>query len=144
MSNQLMPGSKKSGEFVAVAGTVVITVTSEVLKYLNLPHVDPVTALSLMGGALVYAALVTIQKVKGVGSESLAQSLAHAAQNGISNIGTQFEKSQVTAVQADQQSVTVAPAAQPSQVQPVQQVYSDSQEAAPIPTNFAPVENVVN
>jgi hypothetical protein len=138
MANQLAPGSKKSGEFIAFAGASGLAVVSEGLEYLGLPHLDPVMALSLIGGALVYGLIITLQKkFLGTSSGQLAQTGANYVQEAIQDLSGKAE----VKVEA-----TVTPA-QPAveATKPVEEVlFSDSQQDPPIPVNFAPVEKVVN
>lgn len=138
MANQLAPGSKKSGEFVAFAGASVLAVLSEGLEYLGLPHLDPIMALSLIGGALVYGLIITLQKkFLGTASPQLAQTGANYVQDAIQDLTGKAE----VKVEA-----SVTPVVEPAveATKPVEQIFSDSQKEEPIPVNFAPVDKVVN
>lgn len=137
MANQLAPGSKKSGEFIAFAGASGLAVVSEGLEYLGLPHLDPIMALSLIGGALVYGLIITLQKkFLGVSNPQLAQMGANYVQDAVQDLTGKAE------VKVEASVTPVEPAVEATQ--PMEKIFSDSQKEEPIPVNFAPVDKVVN
>lgn len=137
MANQLAPGSKKSGEFIAFAGASGLAVASEALEYAGLPHMDPILVISLIAGSLVYGLIITLQKkFLGNSSVQLAQMGANYVQDAIQDLSGKAE------VKVEASVTPVEPAVEATK--PVEQIFSDSQKDEPIPVNFAPVDKVVN